>query len=90
MTSQQQFETYLRETMNLRAGISPTPDWMRTMMGPIAQSFWPAPARNQPESPPVSPEPVAARKQPDLRAEVEDLREQLAALKKRMPRGRRR
>jgi polyhydroxyalkanoate synthesis repressor PhaR len=87
LDSQRQFETYLREAMNLRSTAPSPPDWMRMMLGPFVPPLWPRPVDGHTAESAANADPPGSeelhRLIGELREEIKDLRGQLARNRKR-------
>jgi polyhydroxyalkanoate synthesis repressor PhaR len=78
--SQEQFNQYLRQALGLPSPFSPATAWSRLMLGPLAHPFFAgetSPPR--PESPPEH-----ETSEEDLRAQLEQLRQQVASLQEEL------
>lgn len=91
LDSQRTFEHSVRQAMGLESSVVPgLPDWAKLMWGPFANPLWPGqrtqhsagPAPTPPPQPAA--EPAAEQTPQNLRSEVEELRQQLAALQEQL------
>jgi polyhydroxyalkanoate synthesis repressor PhaR len=83
LDSQRQFEAYLRQMLGLQTESSLTADWARLMLGPFARQFWPRP---EPDADTGKRSGLSPDEEKKLRSTVDELRNQVAALQKRLAR----
>ena len=82
LASQQEFDRYLGQMLGLSGGSSLGRDWTRMMMGPFAGAFLPNGAEPLEKENGSSPD--HSHHEPDLRETVEELKQQIAALRKEL------